>query len=707
MAEAAAGPGVHGEDKGPATPTAEGAMERWVEEGQSGDGAVAAGEYCSFNPCLDRKVHSLHIEALQRTEGAESEIERYILPCVVMEEIISATETPAGPEEGTGTGKNGRQAHGHRIRVRCLCGNPLHDQVLWKNSLQIRDAAQRRPVAPMADPEGIRVCMPLLAFMPNREDTFGYANLPDLGAFVVAVLQKRFFTPQLRKHCARVARGGGIQRTSHGSLKGRGAVSFPPKRTSAVEEVTDGLCCGIIQEAIPCLKRAKRTNRGTFFCDADAMTKQEAEACINVLHGTLLHLYPRGAKKPIFRARVKIVQRLRKVMAMAPEDVAAFIFDHPSIFKLAFMEYLVNFFADFMPCETALLSSAGPRAEIYDNICVAMCDNFRQETVLTGAEPWADMNAVAASSIERITRVCKFKLTRIDEPTFKVTVPNEQFSATALHMRGVHGDMWSLRTLHPNRPQGDYTFAQKLQRNIKVSPLPESVYRMQLEALMDLHSACFRKMAMVHNYHFCVLCALNDRASKTKLRMCSVTGDLLCTTCPPGTVVSVNMLGVLLTVCSSSYYMCPCCTALCSWKGDGSDLCTPLFMQSDTLAVRRAIVASDSHFQQQQPPCSCLLPPTSEAALARILETKQFDHEGQARVSHKTMGNCVMCESKHVGKSLVVVPDLKRRVMVHAHFCSKHMLPDHILRTVHDTNDLKRCAREHLANMRKRGGVVH
>ena len=34
----------------------------------------------------------------------------------------------------------------------------------------------------------------------------------------------------------------------------------------------------------------------------------------------------------------------------------------------------------------------------------------------------------------------------------------------------------------------------------------------------------------------------------------------------------VNMLGIFLVVCNTSYYMCPCCTKIVVWRGDGMDL---------------------------------------------------------------------------------------------------------------------------------------
>lgn len=110
----------------------------------------------------------------------------------------------------------------------------------------------------------------------------------------------------------------------------------------------DNVCCLMLQEGIPCLRRAKRTTR---VISTENMQHHELVACVNIMHGTLLMLYNMGAKRPIFTARVAILRRLRALMDMKSDAIAAFIQENTSLVKICFMEYALNFLVDYMPVE--------------------------------------------------------------------------------------------------------------------------------------------------------------------------------------------------------------------------------------------------------------------------------------------------------------------------------------------------------------------
>lgn len=649
-------------------------------------GDVPINNYCSESPCLNKRIHDLHMNMLGGVEGAETEIERYIMPCMVLQSMCTREDDDGesgGDVQGVGSKKRVQYMW---MKIRCLCRCPEHDIYVRKELGQLHfDVTQPKFLSKATALELV-----IEDFLPTMRHTFQYRNLPDLGTFLQAVLQKRFFTTALRKHQEKINRGGGVQKATQSVLKGRGSNVNSNGRPPQLESIIESICCTIIQESIPCLKRAKRTNKSiTLF---DVPTRHELVACVNVMYGTLLKLYPRGAKKPIFSARVKLARRLGIIINSPPEEILNFIQINFSLFKLCFMEHSLNFLKDFMPCERQLLMMH-TAMEPYESICHAMCDNFRQDTILTGDETWEQMNSVATASIERCIRICKFKMLRIQEPVIRVPVQTSQFCVDALNMRFMMGDAMGLRQMHPGLSQNDYLFARNLQQHIRCYPLPENVYRMQLEALWDIHSACFNKLFMAHHVYFCLLCALNDRTSKTKLRKCSMTNTMSCTTCPPGTVVCVNMLGVVLKICNTSYYMCPCCTGICNWRADGMDLCPGIFFDRDASATRRALYNPEN-------PCTCLCPPPLPVAHHQTsLQT--------AGVATRGMMDCVVCENKHVGRCFVVVPDLERKVMVKVHFCAKHVLPDYMRRNVHNTMDLRSSIAEHIKTMKKRGWIIH
>ena len=120
----------------------------------------------------------------------------------------------------------------------------------------------------------------------------------------------------------------------------------------------------------------------------------DVSACINVLYGTLLKIYPHGAKVPTFTSRVVLMKRLMGISAMCTSDQVEFLRQNQSLTRLCFMEYSLNALLDWLPCEKELIFSMYPVMHTYSNVAIAMCDVFRQEGICTGQEDWALLNKV-------------------------------------------------------------------------------------------------------------------------------------------------------------------------------------------------------------------------------------------------------------------------------------------------------------------------
>ena len=405
-------------------------------------------------------------------------------------------------------------------------------------------------------------------------------------------------------------------------------------------------------------------------------------------------------------------------MQSTTEEIHAFIQDNMPLMKLCFMEYALNFLVDNAPVERRLLLPGDGTATgtaTYESICVAMCDNFRQESVVTGRESWEQMSATALASIERCIRICKFRMLRVKEPVTRISVASENFHASAMHMRFMYGDVLGLHCMHPERTGDEVFFAGTLQKNVSVHPLPLQVRREQVAALWQMLGGCFRSMENRCYFSFCVLCALNGRLCKTKMRMCSVTRQLSCTTCPAGTVVRVKMLGVCLKICSTNYYMCPCCARICVWHADGYDLCPGLVAKQEEGCggvpaggeagagdrevetgndVRARILACGEGVG-----CSCLC---GGSGAAPLLVTEAEKVREQCFGAAPTHDVCFTCRNKNVVRSAtVLLPDLKGKVMRPVHSCSKHVLPEHMMRNVYNTADMTRAV---VAQQQQQGG---
>jgi len=129
------------------------------------------------------------------------------------------------------------------------------------------------------------------------------------------------------------------------------------------EIVCNSWCTSLLQETIPCLNRYKRGFKHTY--DIESVDVQEVRACIQIMYGSLLKLYPRGSKTPIFRARVNIVCRIQALLEQSQLQQMEFVKSYPSLIKLCLMEYCYNVFQDFFPAEYALISTH-PCMPMYD-----------------------------------------------------------------------------------------------------------------------------------------------------------------------------------------------------------------------------------------------------------------------------------------------------------------------------------------------------
>lgn len=259
----------------------------------------------------------------------------------------------------------------------------------------------------------------------------------------------------------------------------------------------------------------------------------------------------------------------------------------------------------------------------------------------------------------------------MQEPLTRVSVLPENFHASGLDMRCVYGDIMALRTMYPSATSNEILFGSMLQKHITVHPLPRRVRELQLRSLWRIYSSCFKAMQEKEVFCFCVLCALNGRLGKTKMRLSSVDDELGCTVCPPGTVVRVRMTGVLLKICNNNFYMCPSCTDVCAWHADGFDLCPVIHQSGEDCVLPQSCVPSIDGVG-----CAC------------------HCNSGLTTAPDK----CIVCASRTVVRSGgMVIPDLLGKRMVHVSFCGKHALPAYLAKNVHNLEDLATALQQHAA----------
>lgn len=661
--------------------------------------------YCAENACINSAVHKLHMQILEGSDNAHVEVNRYLVACAVLRGpaptvsgVQDVNEHPRCKKSTKPKGSSNRACLVWRCDLSvdgCECDDVLLSMTKQPYKQQYRcwkPPMFCSPLTPLQLPIGSCLVTPL-------QCTVQYNLLPDLGMFFRGILQRRFFTDASRKHWVRnmacmqsvcgIQDAGSKQHTSRSTAESRQQLLLARHKHNW--NYIHGICAGLLLDSLPCMKRSKRNNNTgsssvTVAASTYSFSAVEVMACINVMYGTLLKLYSLGAKTPTFSAKVNIMQRMLELTTeYTTQQQVDFMKMYPCLMRICFMEYSINALTDWLPVERELLFESvffqhhRDAMQSYSSIVVATCDLFRQDTIFHGLETFAAMNAAASSCIDRCIRVCKFKLFRMPEAIVKgPQVQADHFEPACLesNMRMLECKEIALHFFGGNAKKAENAFT--IHSNLKVFALPKCVALQQLDALDKVHSSCSTRFLSAQQLKFCAVCAINARGasgmgsyassstnlsanlassstaafSSGKLRLCCQTGSLSCVTCPPGTVVSVNMVGVLLKICSTYYYMCPKCTLVRPWSSDpGNDLC-PWLLCCEGMGMKN----------EPDKFCHCnFLSPSGSSCATPVAV-------------------CSVCACKSVvQRCSMLLPNSIDRVMQRVNLCSKHAPPEHML----------------------------
>ena len=129
-----------------------------------------------------------------------------------------------------------------------------------------------------------------------------------------------------------------------------------------------------------------------------------AAALINIMLGSLLGIYPACIKRPPFPTRAAIYGRVHAVLASGSEGMVDFVRKYPSLPALALSEYVCHALPLFFPAEFEGLVDSCPVAPFFA-AGPALFDQFRQDHLDTGNEPWQALSLAAAAVNERMARI--------------------------------------------------------------------------------------------------------------------------------------------------------------------------------------------------------------------------------------------------------------------------------------------------------------
>ena len=340
--------------------------------------------------------------------------------------------------------------------------------------------------------------------------------------------------------------------------------------------------------------------------DADSAS---VAALVNILLGSLLGLYPGCIKRPPFPTRSAVYGRVHAVLASGAEGMAAFVRKYPALFSLALSEYVCHVLPLFFPAEFEGLVDSCPVAPFFA-AGPALFDQFRQDHLDTGDEPWGALAVAAAQVNERMGRVFRSKC-RQPAP-FLRRVPGGEASMRELlaALSCPRITSYPCHKVDATMLRGEYAVllggqqladVALLHGLVQIHALPPNVRALQQLVIDGMRQRCQRQARLRRTKHLCLLC--ERRGRKGVPRLCSRTFGVVCQSCGdnPDSMLAIDMIGRVVTIQGRHYVFAPCCGTVQEYTGSGRD-----FQQ---MPWPRAYGGSGQDFRLA--PCPHGLPPVS------------------------------------------------------------------------------------------------
>ena len=350
--------------------------------------------------------------------------------------------------------------------------------------------------------------------------------------------------------------------------------------TSALEAV--------IQQSIPLVRHAKHMPQ---FNDSQ-------DILLNLILALLLGLFPGTPRKPGFTVRARLFARVHVLLTSSREVQTAFLTRNQDVLLLACMEYIARVVPVYMPVQGYFLTDQDTPSAMFFRRIPPLGDDLRQtideQSQSLDTPSWEMIQGTCSAMVERVSRLKRMHanpppknlpppsaliptpdpLTYWDAPQLLGNPTSDEFRLLGLSL-GLHGSI-----------------LMQIQQNIQVWTLPHNLYKMQCDRLKTLccddnRSAylrtrrsivahilvffLFRHVTPVHNNRsICTNCMLVLKTTPhTRLRLDTLSHNLVCATCVHGGLVSVNLLGRILRFRKQFFYFCPSCMQIQQYNGGG------------------------------------------------------------------------------------------------------------------------------------------
>jgi len=492
----------------------------------------------------------------------------------------------------------------------------------------------------------------------------------------------------------------------------------------------------LLRQCIPLRRRTKRAQREVQWKMKSFSSLQTIVRC---MQGTLLGLYPTSLTKVSFAARMGVLTFLRSVLVQNFDVFQKVVNKITFITKLCLMEHLCNTISDYFPGVYHTLNQSGQKVDVFCNSVSMICDIFRSELntlfcmqlqkhqaqrnkeqlacfdVAENHRPHycgnvflsivISLEKIAHSYFERCTRayrgiivgnvafyrhieLAKKCLNTYIFQNIGTILENTYISKSQSIFEKLHAFK-----LHPSA----VPFAWHLTNAVNLHFLPVSITLNQKKALAKRYTGDFLSIQKCHYISLCCLCLIRKGNSNSmRLRHDCQTSELMCMVCNQGSVITMNILGNMISLGTSKIILSSCCGTVIYYNGTGSEYCTKCGDQCDyknhffkrkerhSAFLKKSNHAADFSEMENEEVFDNLLDSQDTLLLSvpkpKYTSKKQkmlFNNKILSNTDQEMMNVCYVCKHKNVVQCIQVLSVDQRRI-VSFYVCAKHTIPNHI-----------------------------
>ena len=328
---------------------------------------------------------------------------------------------------------------------------------------------------------------------------------------------------------------------------------------------------GIIAYYMQYLSPLRTKNRMRRTKQVAAQCHVESAICLNLIQATVLGLYPRCCKRPLFETRISLVACLYDLKTSTLARQNAFFLKAGNLLRMAFTEYLLNVRQDYCPVEHNYLCQQAQYLENYDVACLNATDAMRQACLQQNNWSWQTLNENTGNALDRIARMCRMSCS--------FTKTENLFHLPKINLNQINQAMNSHVLFGQSKCCNIIALQQQIHDTLKLFSLPWNFLMAQAKFVCTRYQEQTMPLRNYCSKYFCLFCACNNTTNIlqkcTKLRIDVQNSHIVCAACNSTEgVIAVNMFGKLLKVQDKYMFACHMCTALHEYDATAPLMCT-------------------------------------------------------------------------------------------------------------------------------------